>query len=84
MYKNITKFNKFIINFYNLNSMRGIDKKNILDQFVIDFCKVVEKHCKYIIVSGFVVISSGRTRATEDIDMIIERTDINISNHISH
>ncbi len=47
--------------------------KNILDKFCIDFCKVVEKHCKYIIVSGFVAISSGRIRGTEDIDMIIEK-----------
>lgn len=56
--------------------MRGIDERNILDEFCKKFCKVVEKHCKYIIVSGFVAISSGRTRATEDIDMIIERLDL--------
>ncbi|MFH1053463.1 MAG: hypothetical protein V1740_03535 [Candidatus Woesearchaeota archaeon] len=53
--------------------MRGVDDKNILDEFCIRFCNIVEKHCKYIIVSGFVAISSGRARATEDIDMIIEK-----------
>lgn len=53
--------------------MRGVSDKNILDEFCIKFCNLVEKHCKYIIVSGFVAISSGRTRATEDIDMIIEK-----------
>jgi hypothetical protein len=53
--------------------MRAVGERNILDAFCIDFCSVVEKHCKYIIVSGFVAISSGRSRATEDIDMIIER-----------
>ena len=53
--------------------MREIGERNILDDFCIKFCKVIEKHCKYIIVSGFVAISSGRTRATEDIDMIIEK-----------
>jgi len=53
--------------------MRGVSDKNILDEFCIKFCSIVEKHCKYIIVSGFVAISSGRTRATEDIDMIIEK-----------
>lgn len=53
--------------------MRGVSDKNILDEFCIKFCNIVEKHCKYIIVSGFVAISSGRTRATEDIDMIIEK-----------
>lgn len=52
---------------------REIKDKNILDQFVIDICKVIEKHCKYIICSGFVAIAHGRARGTEDIDMIIER-----------
>ncbi len=44
--------------------IRGIDNKNILDEFAIEFCKIVEKHTEYIIVSGFVVISLGRVRAT--------------------
>lgn len=52
---------------------REISDKTILDKFVEDFCKVVEKHCKYIICSGFVAIAHGRTRGTEDIDMIIEK-----------
>ncbi|MDP3986830.1 MAG: hypothetical protein Q8P81_01240 [Nanoarchaeota archaeon] len=51
---------------------RGISDKNILDLFVEDFCRIVERHCKYIICSGFVAIAHGRTRATEDIDMILE------------
>ena len=55
--------------------MRGI-KGNILDKFCTDFCKIVEKHTKYIIVSGFVAISSGRVRATEDIDMIIPKISL--------
>lgn len=54
---------------------RSVGEKNILDKFCTDFCSVVEKHAKYIIVSGFVAIASGRKRATEDIDMIIERID---------
>ncbi len=53
--------------------IRGIDNKNILDKFAEDFCKIIEKHTDYIIVSGFVAISSGRVRATEDIDMIIKQ-----------
>jgi hypothetical protein len=56
--------------------MRGVEDRNILDKFCEQFCKIVEKHTKYIIVSGFVAISSGRTRATEDIDMIIKELDI--------
>ena len=56
--------------------MRGISEKNILDEFCIKFCKVLEKQCRYIVVSGFVAISSGRSRATEDIDIIIEKLDL--------
>lgn len=51
--------------------MRREVSKNLLDKFCVDFCKIVEKHTDYIIVSGFVAISTGRTRATEDIDMIL-------------
>lgn len=52
---------------------REIKDRNILDRFCEEFCAIVEKHCKYIVVSGFLAIASGRTRGTEDIDMIIER-----------
>ena len=56
---------------------REIKDRNILDKFCEEFCLIVEKHCKYIIVSGFVAIASGRTRGTEDIDMITEKLDLN-------
>lgn len=52
-----------------------VGNTNILDEFAIKFSKIIEKYTEYIIVSGFVAISSGRTRATEDIDMIIKPTD---------
>jgi hypothetical protein len=55
---------------------REIDDRNILDKFCEDFCNIVEQHCRYIIVSGFLVIASGRTRGTEDIDMIIEKISL--------
>ena len=45
--------------------------QNILDKFALKFSRIVDKFTDYIIVSGFVAISSGRARATEDIDMII-------------
>ncbi|HLC86315.1 MAG TPA: hypothetical protein VJG30_03455 [Candidatus Nanoarchaeia archaeon] len=51
---------------------RSISNRNILDEFAIKFCNIVEKYADYIIVSGFVAISSGRVRGTEDIDMIIK------------
>lgn len=50
-----------------------IDDRTILDKFIEDITKIIEKHAKYIVVSGFVAITHGRSRATEDIDMIIER-----------
>src|SRR3989344_9363706 len=53
--------------------MRRIDNKTILDKFAEVFCAVVEKHVKYFICSGFVSIAHGRSRATEDIDMIIDK-----------
>lgn len=51
---------------------RSISDRSILDRFCTEFCTVVDKHAKYIIVSGFIAIAAGRTRATEDIDMILE------------
>ena len=51
---------------------RQIDNKTILDEFAEKFCSIVDKHAKYIVCSGFVAIAHGRTRGTEDIDMIIE------------
>lgn len=52
---------------------RQISDRNILDSFCEEFCVIIDKYCKYIVVSGFLAIASGRTRGTEDIDMIIER-----------
>jgi hypothetical protein len=55
---------------------RSVRDRNLLDTFCEEFCRVVEKHCKYIVVSGFVAISTGRTRGTEDIDMIIPKLSL--------
>lgn|SRR3989338_203110 len=54
---------------------REISDINILEKFSIEFSSVVERHCPYIIVSGFVAIALGRTRGTEDIDMIIPKLE---------
>ena len=40
-----------------------------LDKFVVDFCRNLEK---YVIVSGYVSIVFGRSRATEDIDLLVK------------
>jgi len=42
-----------------------------LDLFVKKFLDVLKKHSDYLIVSGFVSISTGRVRGTEDIDMLV-------------
>ena len=42
-----------------------------LDKFVLDFIKVLEKHIDYVIISGYVSILLGRTRATEDVDLLV-------------
>jgi hypothetical protein len=42
-----------------------------LDLFVKSFLETLKKHSNYLIVSGFVSISTGRTRATEDVDILI-------------
>lgn len=51
---------------------RKISDRTILDNFVEDFCGIMEKYAPYIVCSGFVAIAHGRTRGTEDVDMIIE------------
>ncbi len=44
-----------------------------LDLFVLDFVKILEKHAAYAIVSGYVALLFGRSRATEDVDLFITR-----------
>ena len=43
-----------------------------LDLFVKKFIDVLEKHSDYLVVSGFVSISTGRIRGTEDIDILVQ------------
>lgn len=48
---------------------------NKLDRFVLPFVKILEKHVDYVIISGYVSILLGRTRATEDVDIFIKKID---------
>ncbi len=41
-----------------------------LDLFVKKFIDTLKKHANYLIVSGFVSIATGRTRGTEDVDIL--------------
>jgi len=44
-----------------------------LDKFVIDFCGLLKN---YVLVSGYVSILFGRSRATEDVDLLIPKMEI--------
>jgi hypothetical protein len=50
-------------------------KLNELDKLLLNFCKILEKYFNYVVVSGYVSILFGRARATEDIDILIEKVD---------
>ena len=43
-----------------------------LDKFVLDFVRILERHLDYVIVSGYVSILFGRSRTTEDIDLLVK------------
>lgn len=50
---------------------------NSLDDLVIDFTDILNKlNLKYVIVSGYVSILFGRSRSSEDIDIILEKLPI--------
>lgn len=61
--------------FINKNIIKLDKVMNELDKFVLKFVKILEKHTDYVIVSGYVAILFGRDRATDDIDIIIPKTD---------
>lgn len=52
-----------------------LDKElNELDELVLDFVRLLDKKkVKYVIVSGYVSILFGRSRSSEDIDIIAEK-----------
>ena len=50
---------------------------NALDKLAIDFTSILNKlEIKYVLVSGYVSILFGRSRSSEDIDIIIEKISI--------
>lgn len=55
-------------------SIRLVKKLNDLDKLVIDFVKLLHKNkIKYVLVSGYVSILFGRSRSSEDIDIIVKK-----------
>ena len=59
--------------FISEKEIKSDKKLNELDKFAFKFIRILEKHTEYVIVSGYVSIVLGRTRATEDIDIFIRR-----------
>ena len=46
---------------------------SLLDSFVLDFTEnLVKNNVKYVIVSGYVAILFGRSRISEDVDILVE------------
>jgi hypothetical protein len=51
-----------------------LDKElNKLDRFVLDFTAILEPITPYVLVSGYVSILFGRSRISEDIDLLVPR-----------
>src|SRR3989338_4406468 len=44
-----------------------------LDRFTLHFIKILRKHSPYALVSGYVSILLGRSRASEDVDVLTPR-----------
>lgn len=68
--ESILKLKMEIINEKTIKLEREL---NDLDAFVLDFINVLQKHAKYVLISGYVALLFGRTRNTEDVDMFIEK-----------
>src|SRR3989338_6981723 len=58
--------------FVDSRTIRMDKELNELDKFVFEFLRIVEKYAKYVVVSGYVPILFGRSRATEDVYIFIE------------
>ncbi len=55
--------------YYTDNKEIKLNKElNKLDEFVVKFCRLLNE---YVIVSGYVSILFGRSRGTEDVDLLI-------------
>lgn len=49
---------------------------NSLDNFVMEFTRILDKmNIRYVLISGYVAILFGRSRSSEDIDIIVEALD---------
>jgi hypothetical protein len=54
--------------------IRLVKELNDLDKLVIDFVRILDRNkVKYVLVSGYVSILFGRSRSSEDIDIIVKK-----------
>ncbi len=61
---------------YTGRTIHFLEKRTtLLDRFVLDFLRVLEPRTPYVIVSGYVAILFGRSRGTEDVDILIPRLE---------
>jgi len=51
---------------------------NVLDEFAIKICRILQNYFDYAIVGGYVAILFGRSRVTEDIDIIVSGEKLSI------
>ena len=58
--------------FVDKNTIRLDREINELDEFVLKFLRILEKHTEYVVISGYISILLGRSRATEDIDVFVK------------
>lgn len=56
------------------DGLRMKRERSELDRDVVEFTRVLEAcDVDYVVVSGYVAILTGRSRATEDVDVVLER-----------
>jgi len=55
-------------------SIRLVKELNDLDKLVVDFVRILDRNkIKHVLVSGYVSILFGRSRSSEDIDIIVKK-----------
>ncbi len=59
--------------FVSHNEIKLEKEKSELDVFALDFVRTIQRHCNYVLVSGYVSILLGRSRGSEDIDILIPK-----------
>ncbi len=65
---------------YNVEKREIINNKelNKLDILVLEFVNIIKEYADYAVISGYISILLGRTRATEDVDLFIKKIDFEL------